>query len=286
MKKILLAVCFVSLSFAVGPCFASMVKHENGWVYPMDREPTEKEWKSWHSYSGHVGLDFMQSASISVRAIADGEIVDYSSSLSRYGSWAGTKGSAILVKHKTLEGRVFYAVYGHNNIKEDIGIGDDVKAGDVIGYTHAYVGSDGTRQDHIHFGIHPDKKDTTLPFRGVCSSSDDCGWVNPADFLSENSPYIKPKPVQKTYFCTYEPDDKQSPDHYEICWAPANVTCVNAEFWMENEQSLADADSSICEKAYQKLALGYWYADGTAEGWRKIFLGEEMNLSVLQCPAN
>lgn len=30
-------------------------EHKNGWIYPMNRKPTDSEWNSWHSYSGHVG---------------------------------------------------------------------------------------------------------------------------------------------------------------------------------------------------------------------------------------
>lgn len=146
-------------------------------------------------YSGHVGIDYMRNAGYPVYAIANGIIEDYGSAVPDYGSQCNTSGGAMLVKHiaKGHDGylRTFYTVYGHAYKKQGLNIGDIVEKGEVIGNLHYYSGPGPTvcNKDwtHLHFGIRPDQKDTTAPFRGICSSGE-CGWTHPMNFLDANFP--------------------------------------------------------------------------------------------------
>ena len=220
----------------VGNCYA-FAEHPNGWVYPMDREPKNTEWNSWHSYSGHIGHDYKQSAGQPVRAIADGWIVDYGSQLSRYRKWTvqadgSDRGGAIALRHETEEGIPFHSVYGHHYIKQGLKVGGFVKAGDIIAYTHEYHTRGGARADHIHFGIHPYGIDEDYPFHGVCNASDDCEWVDPKDFLDEYHPKTI-IPLTPQELCGEESCDinyQTFSTGNKVGWYPKGY-CTNADHW-------------------------------------------------------
>ncbi|MEE4356651.1 MAG: M23 family metallopeptidase, partial [Desulfococcaceae bacterium] len=196
---------------------ALAISHQNEWCYPAVSTGTSAD---FHGYKAcikynkkgecilkgyHVGIDFNNNQGDPVYAIAHGEIIDYDSNLSFYGSWCPSidyEGAAILVKHmaKGHDGfsRPFYAVYGHNTINSKLKPGDIVEKGEIIGTTHYFwgptnlceVGKDGRRDwSHLHFGIRPDEIDSSAPFRGVSSSlKTDNGWTDPIPFLDDNYP--------------------------------------------------------------------------------------------------
>jgi len=245
MKKMVFCLVWLMGTIVMVSFAYASERHPNGWVYPMGRQPTSEEWNSWKSYAGHVGHDYSQSAGKPVKAVADGKVVDFSNSLSRYGSWAGARGSAVLLKHKTLEGVDAYMVYGHNRIKSGLKKGDTVKAGEVIAYTHEYYGKNGKRQDHIHMGIHPGTEPVIgiNRFRGVCTDSDNCGWVDPKDFLNTHHPdnYLSSNSNNYiNYFATWQMCGAKQCDVNNqvfsngdiVGWYPKG-NCMTAKYWFE-----------------------------------------------------
>lgn len=94
----------------------------------------------------HIGADMKIGYGTDVRAIADGEVVDWSES-----GWSndGTNNNiALLVKHRSAERGEFVALYGHVLRSGAKGKGSSVKAGDVIARIGRWNGG-----DHLHFGI-------------------------------------------------------------------------------------------------------------------------------------
>jgi len=206
-------------------------KHPNGWIYPMNRQPTNEEWNSWHSYATHVGHDYMQSAGKPVRAIADGWIEDWNNSLSYYGSKTGAPGGAVLLKHKAVDSsgkeKIFYAVYGHDYIVPRLKHkGKKVSAGEIIAYTHKYYYY-GKRADHIHLGIRPDEMECCgMQFRGFSSDGSDHGWVDPKVFLNTHHP-------KRLFFEKEELQVASFPGAENIAWYPRDKECDEAERWFE-----------------------------------------------------
>jgi len=187
----------------------------NGWISPVDYRSTET-CTLFKQYTGHVGADLCRNIGTSVRAIADGCVEDYDTSLSYYGGISKEdRGGAVLLRHQTSSGRIFYAVYGHNtpnasylNERRCDGGSKTVKAGDVIAWVHEYVGG----SDHLHFGIRPDAVDPEFVFRGKgCSNADNCGWVDPFTFLMENEPLDTSETL--TMRCAFG-----------YCWQPAGYS--------------------------------------------------------------
>lgn len=245
---ILMAVFMVLFSVNQSNAFE---RHENGWVYPMNRKPTISEWESWHSYTGHVGHDYMQGADSPVYAIAEGTIVDYNNSLGKYKNWyvqpdGSDRGGAVLVRHKTIDNVVFYAVYGHNYIVDSLRTKFDrdgfanVKAGDIIAITHVYLGKSGTPEDHIHFGIHPNDIDVSAPFRGLSEDGSDHGWVDPKDFLNDHAPYVN-------FSDTSQSVEANLRLVGSVAWYPPNVECLDAKYWfVVTETYCVPKDRSVC----------------------------------------
>lgn len=111
-----------------------------GWLgYNEDFEPTPL----------HLGVDFGRSYGDPVFAIADGEIVEQRTDVGSYGG-VGVPGGAMIIRHKTDNGRMFYALYGHlENMKSD----RRVKRGEQIATIGHYYQEDKRDTPHLHFGV-------------------------------------------------------------------------------------------------------------------------------------
>ncbi|MFZ1736057.1 MAG: hypothetical protein WAU31_03925, partial [Candidatus Moraniibacteriota bacterium] len=183
----------------------------NGWNAPVGYRHAEDCYQ-FGQYPGHVGDDFCRSFDTAVVAIADGCVENYGSGLRGFGGRSGKAkpdpsaydipGGAILLRHYTVEGRVFFALYGHISF-DDSYLNErrckkdsltKVKAGDRIASVAVFT-DNGERMDHLHSGIHLDAKDPDKEFRGNgCvgkdggTLSDNCGWVEPTQFLASNYP--------------------------------------------------------------------------------------------------
>lgn len=229
---------------------------EKGWEYPVDYRSHEGCYQ-FLQYAGHVGVDLCRPAgSTDVRAIADGCVEDFSSTLGSYGGTSGQLGGATLLRHKTASGRVFYAVYGHSTPNEEYlnerrcdGGTKLVEKGDVIATVHPYIGG----SDHLHFGIHPDVVDPVKKFRGnSCSDSDGshCGWVDPFVFLMGEEPGTNdPSTIPGNTFNILQIGN--------YGWTPANVSCFYAEHWygLDSERRIRCSYPSnlICQEIYNDI---------------------------------
>lgn len=171
---------------------------QKGWFHPVEyrsHEDCAQFGGPPAGYPGHIGDDLCRPEGTGVFAIADGCVEGYKTDASDYGG-IGMPGGAILLRHKTAFGRVFYANYGHNtpnssylNERKCSGGSKSVVKGDRIATIHRYFGEGGKRMDHLHFGIRPDAVDPDSMYHGAgCHSSDNCGWTEPFSFLSVNEP--------------------------------------------------------------------------------------------------
>ena len=162
--------------------------HPNGWAWPAGTSETGNyaPWRPSY-YPVHVGQDFKLNAGEVVYAIGKGVIVENNPELRGFRDWSdySKTGSAFLLKCKTRTGRIFYALYGHSYLDSKFQVGDVVDAGEPIGRVHDFVDEDGDRIDHLHLGIHPDKK-PSIWSAGRSEVGNDNGWVNPMKFMDNH----------------------------------------------------------------------------------------------------
>ena len=136
----------------------------------------------------HIGSDMLASVGTSVYAISDG-IVRWESS----NGW-GTGNIALIIEHRTSDGRIFRALYGHvkaSNAKDD---GDTVRAGEKVGEIGSYYNG-----NHLHFGVlssglnYPIDKNYLGRWHnnkyGIASNEFyDNGFIDPIWFITHNAP--------------------------------------------------------------------------------------------------
>jgi len=161
------------------------IVNQKGWYWPVRTDTTGQYCRfaaPWlQNNTWHTGQDFKSPLDQPVYAIADGEVLYSNSSTSGYGP-SGTRGGAVVIRHKTSGGSEFLALYGHlNNIRST----GHVNAGEIVGYINNY------NPNHLHFGIHPGSglPSDNNPYRGFTSTQGQYyGWVDPIEFLNSNSP--------------------------------------------------------------------------------------------------
>ena len=227
---------------------------QNKWEYPVDYRSYENCYQ-FLQYTGHVGVDLCRPAgNTDVRAISDGCVEDFNSSLGSYGGTSGQPGGAILLRHQTSSRRTFYAVYGHNTPKEIYlderkcnGGTKLISKGDVIATIHSYIGG----SDHLHFGIHPDVVDPDKLYRGNgCNDSKNCGWVDPFVFLMGEEPGMNdPNTIPGNTFTVRRVGN--------YAWHPADSSCINAKNWygLNSDRKIVRTydDSQVCQWIYETL---------------------------------
>lgn len=131
----------------------------------------------------HLGLDLWIEAGTTVLAAYTGEIHSFKDNTN-----FGDYGPTIILKH-TIEGVVFYSLYGHLSRESLIGlnIGDKIKKGQSI----AQLGTaqvNGDYAPHLHFQIIKDLQGNTGDYPGVSSLID-------LEFYKENT--VNPEWVLK-----------------------------------------------------------------------------------------
>jgi hypothetical protein len=173
------------------PAVAHAAQGTHNWYWPTGRESfgTMDRWLVARPGAWHLAQDMPGSCGASVYAVADGVVLE-SKYVDGYGP-GGSKGGAVVILHKTAQGKEFWALYGH--LKDlRCSKGQKVKAGAVIGRINA------DSPTHLHFGIHvgrsyPSDKN---PFRGhTYVRSNLYGYVNPVSFLRTEwrvIPYLAP----------------------------------------------------------------------------------------------
>ena len=109
-QQIYILICFIvtCLHIHLPLCQASQdMLHPNGWIYPAGTSDTGNYY-GWKQYDGHVGQDYYLKPDKPVYAIANhGEIVEYSTEKTKYGSKCGKKGAVFLVKYPYRNGQFF-----------------------------------------------------------------------------------------------------------------------------------------------------------------------------------
>ena len=167
------------------------MEHKNGWIYPAGTNDSGG-YAGWHGYPGHIGKDYYLKVGSPVYSMANyGQIIEYSSQVSGYGSSCGAKGGAILVKYKNNFGKDFYVLYGHVHLNDNLSKGSRLIKGQKIGTVHDYWGDNESGKcrynwPHLHLGIHPVSK--PLKWAQGVSIVNDNGWVDPVKYMDENSP--------------------------------------------------------------------------------------------------
>lgn len=129
------------------------------------------------AYQGklHAGVDMKTDAGTPVVSILDGKVIMASNDYSGYGADGG-KGGAVVVQHINKNGQIFYALYGHLNVS--VVVGQTVQRGQQLGTIRIYSWN-GTRMDHLHFGINT----ITATVTGYAVNPSESGFVDPIKYL-------------------------------------------------------------------------------------------------------
>lgn len=120
----------------------------------------------------HLGIDLWLSAGSSVHAVLPGQVHSCQDNAA-----FGDYGPTILLEH-TLEGRVFYTLYGHL-ARESLNaspVGRVVQAGDVLGWLGTPAVNVGW-PPHLHFQIITDLLGHSGDYPGVCKPSEAEQWL-------------------------------------------------------------------------------------------------------------
>ena len=169
---------------------ATLLKTDTGYIYPANKKHSDSKYIGYgdkNVFFGnrcHLADDYDRPEGSSIVAIDGGVVEQVSSSIPFYGGDDGTPGGALIIKHTTSSGKVFYALYGH--IKEiSVAKGDTVTAGQEIAKVGSFT-SAGKALPHLHFGINPD-----IPsYEGYTPTSactDYLGYVDPEEFMKSNN---------------------------------------------------------------------------------------------------
>jgi len=161
---------------------ASLTMTDTGYVYPANKKTSSYfDFKKVVGGRCHLAKDFKASIGSPIYATDDGIVQIANDNIPGYNSPAGA-GGAIVIKHQTSSGKVFYALYGH--IKNfTVKVGDQVKGGQKIAEVAPYSAG-GIKLSHLHFGINTEQA-SLLGFSASCN--DALGFVNPVEFIKKNS---------------------------------------------------------------------------------------------------
>lgn len=239
------------LAVTVGAGTSKLDQTLTGFFYPTGVVGASQECGTWLGrdranggcyFDGkyHNGVDFMTySLEAKVYAIADGYIYKRHCDDD---SW-GPGNCALFVRHKTYEGKVFTAIYGHLAMSSTKASGE-VYAGKPIGTTGRWSGG-----IHVHFGIFlgdvPPATIKQVRGWGMMANSqwpDTNSFVDPVDFIQTHSPHDPSLEVQAR--CVGN-----------LCWSPPTSSCENASqrYRLGNNMLAQPAGSDVCWEAQEKL---------------------------------
>ncbi len=173
----------------------TLLQTSTGFYYPGNMKHEDSVYLGFgdknknYGYKCHLANDYKLAVGSPIYSVGSGVVKKASLSVGNYGGDGTTAavGGAMVIEHKTSDGTIFYALYGHlKNLKYKEG--DSVEAGKHIGDVRSYY-SNGTPLPHLHFGIN-----TNIPtYRGYTPTSqcnDYQGYVDPEPFLEIHSPSI------------------------------------------------------------------------------------------------
>ncbi|MEN6371470.1 MAG: M23 family metallopeptidase [Armatimonadota bacterium] len=125
----------------------------------------------------HVGMDIRTPYNSPIYSLSYGTIYDYFTD-------EGPRYNAIIIEYQEATGALFYAVYGHCRLRNDLIIGSPVAAGETIGFINESV------NQHMHLGIkmNPDFS-TGWGYFPIGTDPSTVGWRPPRTWLMSHSPY-------------------------------------------------------------------------------------------------
>lgn len=251
----------------------------NGWVNPIDPADGDDgkiKTSTYFDYFSanypinnkglsHLGDDIIvesvNKGTREVFAIAQGTVVY----IDRDDLDDETNMSVVYLKHKTISGNEFVAVYGHcyatDSLYDSYSSGDDestVDKGEHICDVRTYQSP-----DHLHFGINLDidlKEDNSWGASYITKKdARKKGWVNPYYFLRLNRPANKyvSIPFRNVWGV--------------ISWYPVNNSCFDAWTVLYKGETLlrGSEKEAACEEAYEWLEDNGYFPD------HDLFFGED-----------
>lgn len=234
---------------------SSLNQTSTGFFYPIGKAQFEQECGTWlgrdRSNGGcyfdgkyHNGIDMMHDGK--VFAIADGRI--YKRHCHNL-SW-GPGNCAIFVEHKTADGLVFTALYGHVT-KESTKDSGQVVAGDVIGVIGPWDNG-----KHLHFGIFrgtqvPGTVDEVRGWGRMANSEwrDPCDWNDTCTNSFEN-----PVAFIRAHYAYNPSTEEQVYCQGNGCWKPGDGSCENASKWYRiPNQSFVQQNQSFVQPTGREI---------------------------------
>ncbi|MGB4833662.1 MAG: CARDB domain-containing protein [Candidatus Moraniibacteriota bacterium] len=165
----------------------------SGWCWPTGTSNLGN-YLGWHglntsNFPGekHLAKDIDAEENDPVYAIADGRVLIRRTDVSGYGG-VRKSGGGMVIRHTAEDGTTFDVLYAH---LKDMTVKDTVEYGEIIAEIGPYPYADGTRHDHLHFGVsYPSRDDSSYRGRGTDPIWDgygvnDEGFYDPLLFLLE-----------------------------------------------------------------------------------------------------
>lgn len=226
--------CWCFSACVVAKCPESM---PTGWCWPTGTSNLG-HYLDWHglnpSFPGekHLAKDIDAEENDPVFAIADGRVLIKRADVGGYGG-VGKSGGGMVIRHTAQDGTTFDVLYAH---LKDMTVRDTVEYGEVIARIGPYPYADGSRHDHLHFGMSfPSRNDSY--YRGSRGMDpiwdgygiDDEGFYSPLLFLQEHSIEVSRIECHRN----------------GICWKVGNSSegCYDGSDWTKDGIA---AERSVC----------------------------------------
>ncbi len=230
---------------------------ETGFFYPIGTASFDQQCGTWLGrdtdnggcyFSGfyHTGVDMMREKGKDVYAVADGKVVSISRDDGTGEVW-GIGNCALVIEHKTYDGSVFTAVYGHLQCGSLPGPKADVFAGKAIGKIGHWDNG-----DHLHFSIHPGSYGTIA--RTGWGKMPNSGWISPCTGSCLNT-FTDPISFIQTHYAYNPSTERQTMCQGDICWEPKAAPCETATSWYRvvNPPYAQPEGSGVCGELYDDL---------------------------------
>lgn len=176
---------------------SNIIQTNSGFYLPVNQRHVDSRYlgygdtNSQYGNKCHLANDYSVAENTSVYAVADGKVESASLTVGNYGGdTPAVNGGAIIIRHATEGGEVFYALYGH--VKNFlVAEGDYVVAGQQIGSVGPYV-SNRSSLPHLHFGINSGVPSYSGYSTTAKTATRNCtgfqGFVDPEVYLNANTP--------------------------------------------------------------------------------------------------
>ena len=249
MTRFILAVLCILTNAAYGSD-----RTETGFFYPIGTDDFDQQCGTWLSRDAqhggcyfsneyHVGVDMMRDEGKDAYAVADGKVayISYDKPGDGDGKKWGVNNCGLVIEHKTHDGNIFTAVYGHVQCATVPSRNTEVYGGRPIGKIGHW-----DHGDHLHFGIHEG------PFSTMAKS----GWgkMPNINWPSQNT-FTDPVRFIQTHSPHNPPTEVQVRCQGNICWAPTTSSCegANARYRLGNNMFAQPAGMEACVEAQEKL---------------------------------